>query len=133
MNGKVQWFGLAPFGGICEDDNHVETPVGQKCGWCDETIEATDAGTRMIHMGSLDPTDGSKLEAHYRPYHQECQLRMIVGSYAHIRGECSCFTGEPEGELGMSMREEAKKVFAIWSSEDANAQRAIHGTDPVQE
>jgi len=115
-DGKVQWFGLKPFGAVCEEDNHAVTPVGGTCNWCDETIEASDSGMLTPHMALLAPeVEGDfTLEACYLPYHQECMMRQVLGSYAHIRGKCSCFSEEPEPDSGMSKREEARKVYELW-------------------
>ena len=117
MNGEVQWFGLKPFGAVCEEDNHAVTPVGKHCNWCNEAIEADDSGMLMLHMGRVVPEskDDFTVVARYQPYHHECMLRQVIGSCAHIEGRCSCVTGAEEPESGLSKREEAKKAFLLWS------------------
>lgn len=99
-----QWFGPAPFGPICDNIEKVETPVGEACSWCLELIAPEDSGIVMMHF------DG--LRSSRRPIHLECDARMLIGSLAHLQRRCSCFTGCKEAPLGMTKREEARRVWA---------------------
>lgn len=66
----VQWFGDKPWGRICKSTKKAETPVGQKCNYCDEEIKEGDIGVLMWHF----PGDA----APYRqPRHQQCLLKEI--------------------------------------------------------
>lgn len=62
-------------------------PVGAICLWCDEPIEEGDDG---FYMPALTSAHGWILTAQ----HRECEMRAVIGSLAHQRKECHCFTGD---------------------------------------
>jgi hypothetical protein len=66
------------------------------CGYCEEPLE----GGRII--GNT---------------HQECAMRTVVGSVAHIEKRCSCYVpGSEEGDPpGMTLREAARAAVAAHS------------------
>jgi hypothetical protein len=73
----VKWFGTpwprpalrAP---VCEiDADRVETPVGEECLFCHETIQPTDRGVLIPHMGLVNAT--------IEPAHIECLVRNTSG------------------------------------------------------
>jgi hypothetical protein len=98
-----QWFGRFPWAPICQALERVPVPVGTICTWCGEPIEEGDCGLFIFHLGRACAR---------RPYHCECQARLVLGSLAHIEGRCWCFTGEPdELPAGMTKRQEA---IAVW-------------------
>lgn len=96
--GTVRWFGDAPFAPICDETPQVARPVGELCLHCGEPIESTDIG--MMLSGSTEPI------------HQECFMRMIVGSVAHQQRRCSCFGGNGEDDPTISKHEAAKRAAA---------------------
>jgi hypothetical protein len=104
-----RWFGPKPFANICSMIPETPTPEGEVCGWCEEPIVKGDRG---IEMPTVE-----RGEWFYKPWHQECQIRLIVGSKAHLERRCSCFGGRTEDvdtEPGMTKRQEAKYVLELW-------------------
>jgi hypothetical protein len=91
------WFGLAPWGKICESMPRVDAPVTMCCSYCEERIGPEDNGQVTI-------VDGTPIQA----VHQECLLRMVLGSLGHQQRKCSCYGGTAEDPPGMTKREAAK-------------------------
>jgi hypothetical protein len=50
---------------------------------------------------------GSQAKTHY-----ECGIRMVMGSVAHQKRECSCFGGTGGDDPNLSLRENAQLAFA---------------------
>jgi hypothetical protein len=52
------------------------------------------------------------------PVHHECEMRMMLGSAAHHRRQCSCFVpGSPESDSpGLSRREGALEAFEAFEA-----------------
>jgi hypothetical protein len=48
--------------------------------------------------------------------HENCEIRGIIGSVAHLEGRCSCFVpGSTESDpLGMTRREAADAAVKLW-------------------
>jgi hypothetical protein len=69
----------------------------KRCENCKEELEADDDVTMMNVAGNL------------KPMHRNCQLRLIIGSVAHIERRCSCFVpGSDENDPpGMTIRQAA--------------------------
>src|SRR4051812_48025616 len=65
---ESMWFGIRGTGPAYRESPQTETPVGQGCRYCEESILPGENGWIM--------RDGAIL-------HQECQIRMIIGSVAH--------------------------------------------------
>ena len=104
----MQWFGLKPWGPICDDCPRVDTPVGIRCARCAEAIEAGDDGVLVPALG-LETTHGSYA------YHWECNLRGVIGGANHLRGLCTCCGGtEPPDPPQLSRRQAAKLAVALW-------------------
>lgn len=86
-------------------DMRVDTPLGVECTWCSEQVVEGDRG-QMI------PSLGAKGAYQIGAQHRECGLRMVLGSYKHLTGNCpgdgSCHS---EPDEGMSLREDA---IAVW-------------------
>lgn len=97
----TRWFGPS-CNGASRDE--VSTPEGELCAWCGEPVAKGDQGVELPHH------DGSTWS--YRPWHEECLMRSLIGSMAHIEGRCSCFGGTDEPAV--NKREEAKKVYTRW-------------------
>ncbi len=68
------WFGESWQAPVCEEEGHVETPVGQECFGCDKLIEATDSGVVLPFEGG---TEDPRREA---PYHKACFIRSLLGN-----------------------------------------------------
>jgi hypothetical protein len=92
---------------ICDDAEQVPTPLGELCGWCQEALEEGDRGVLIPY--------GTSAGYEMRPEHAECHLRSMVGSPSHLMGQCLC-AGVAEGDSGMSLREEAKKSWEMWTA-----------------
>ena len=101
----MRWFGKPWSAGCCTPDRHVETPVGQACGWCGEPIGVDDQG---ITMPLVDSSGAFGRIAS----HLDCHLRQVVGSVAHLRGTCSCVGGTDEDPPGMTRRQAAAAAAA---------------------
>lgn len=100
------WFGLRPFGPICDTNPRIDVPVGYSCTWCEELIGAEDSG--FLQPGHVDEPPALAV------FHRECMLRMVVGGVNHQRGTCTCCGGteppDPEG----ATRREAAQIAAGW-------------------
>lgn len=101
----MTWFGESWDADLCFECDHIETPVGQPCSWCEEEIAEGDRGVTY----SNGPVA-----------HLHCFIRGTIGSVAHIRKECSCFVfgstcGDPEG---MTKREAATAAVKEYFGED---------------
>lgn len=76
------------------DDDHIETPVGQPCLLCDVPIVAGDGGTLMA---ARDETSGCWVPG---PVHRECSLREVLGGAGHLAAAPhSPGTCNPDGGL----------------------------------
>lgn len=51
-----------------------------------------------------------------QPHHRECALRCVIGSVAHLKGECSCVdTRSEEGDPpDMTKREAARAAVILY-------------------
>ena len=90
-------------------------PVGERCLHCHEPIAERDVGSLMpvIRRATEQECQAGAGEwaADIRPLHADCDIRMSVGSVAHLEGKCSC-TGWPapwseDDPPGMTRREAA--------------------------
>jgi hypothetical protein len=105
------WFGQS-WGAPCnEDTEHVETPVGQLCIFCEEAIEETDSG---VMVSSWDKGAAEFIRV---PLHVDCHIADAVGSVAHQQKRCRCYGGieeHDEDNWGLSRREAAKAAVAYF-------------------
>jgi hypothetical protein len=69
-------------------------PVTEVCNWCGEPL--LDDEVRAPNMNGL---------------HYACGLRMTLGSVGHQSRQCSCFGGDEEDPLGMTMRQAAEAAM----------------------
>src|ERR1700690_4648642 len=72
------------------------------CYWCEESILDNEIS---VPVGELFA-------------HEDCNMRSIVGSVAHIEKRCSCFVsgstqGDPEGMTRKEAAHAARIAFAI--------------------
>jgi hypothetical protein len=98
----IQWFGKDWGAPICEDADHVETPAGALCGFCEEPIEAADDGFVMTVLGEFVADQA---------FHYECHMRQVFGGVNHQLGCCYCCGGnEPPDPPHLSKREAARQA-----------------------
>jgi hypothetical protein len=76
----TRWFG-APWPSaelrapVCEDEtDHVDTPVGVACAWCDVEIQPGDQGVIIPYLGDFIGKGD--------PYHNYCFLASVLGEEA---------------------------------------------------
>lgn len=109
------WFGASWGAPICSPSEHVETPVGEACMYCDAPIEADDQGVRMPSMKPKGLTFVSVvLSAHLDcflqtilPHGPECSRcrglerneHKMSCAYAKHGGDCDCPFGEQMRKL----------------------------------
>lgn len=86
--------------------DRIDTPVGEKCIFCEEPIVEGDVGVVMPFLGVDEETN-------IVPQHKECVLRGIFGSVGHQKKTCSCFGGTEEDPPGMTKREAAKAAAKL--------------------
>jgi hypothetical protein len=104
------WFGNSWGAPCCDPEEHIETPVGEKCPRCGELIGHLDQGVTM----TLVPLSGPATLIHT---HLDCFLKQILPhgpdckrcrgrerrlhkmdcAYRRHGGECECIT-TPGGE-----------------------------------
>lgn len=99
------WFGKQKWAPICDSGVQVKTPA-QPCSWCGEGFTDDDNG---VGTPGLEE-DGVHLSYH----HQECFLRMVLGSVGHQQHRCSCYGGTDEDPPEMTRREAARAAVAYW-------------------
>ena len=68
------WFGKSWGAPACEEDEHVETPVGVACARCKKPIEADDQGVTM----PLVEQKGNLFFSRMLAYHLQCHLDGII-------------------------------------------------------
>lgn len=68
------------------------------CGFCGEVIEP-----------------GQRAPSHGEPLHNECQIRLVIGSVAHIERRCGCYVaGSTESDPPhMTLREAARAALVL--------------------
>lgn len=115
--GTLRWFGRAFDSPMYEDMPRTPAPIGETCTLCQEPILEGEPGITMPHIMTLG--------VQIRPQHIECHLRSVVGSPAHLDGECSCVSGErqqghrhPRSPRSTSYREEAREVIERFWGKD---------------
>jgi hypothetical protein len=109
------WFGPPWPSGVCWDDNdrlrtdmRIQVPIGDRCLHCEAPFEPDDSGMAM----PCYTTEGPSI----RHIHKECNLRMAIGSLAHLEHRCTCYGGTDNATPGLTMREEAQMVWEWWTT-----------------
>ena len=67
----MRWFGEHWGAPVCDDSEHVPTPVGRRCGSCDKLIEEGD-------RGFLIPAIDRGLVVR-EPWHFDCLMESVLG------------------------------------------------------
>lgn len=83
----TQWFGKSWGASCCEEDEHVRTPVWEKCTRCKEPIREADQGVGMYLLGEFSHRTAASVEMLY--YHLDCYLKGILPHWPecpHCRG-----------------------------------------------
>lgn len=94
---------------MCDDCDHIDTPLNAFCLWCEEPIGAGDNGVVYDNGPSC---------------HLECHLRQIIGSACHVLKTCSCFVpGSDENDPPELTKREASKLAVELAMQKMN--RAI--------
>ena len=124
----MRWFGLSPWGPPCNGGEHVDTPLGVACIYCDEPFASADHGGYLIVvMGTLDGAGNFQpVQDDEYPIHAECLIRQRYGSVRHQRGEC-CGDGSCNAlQTGMSLRQDAQLAagYFLGRVEAVHMQRA---------
>lgn len=92
-----------------EGQEHVPTPVGTPCLWCQVPIEDGDRG---FILPAMRQTLAGDWYADPLPQHRECQMRSVIGSPAHLDGNCICHGGDPaRPQTPAEVRAEAVEVW----------------------
>lgn len=109
----MKWFGESWGAAICDPREHLPTPVGQACLYCEERIVLGDQGVVMpLVMG---PVHGGAADARSAPEHLDCMLRLAIGSVSHQRRECACYGGaEADDPPQMTKRQAAEAAVRYW-------------------
>lgn len=104
----MKWFGN-PGGAPYEaDSEHIDTPVGEHCQWCEEAIVAEDDGVTIdTYREGVGWRDS--------PMHYECHLRSLIGGLNHLRGRCTCCGGDqPPDPPELTRRQAAIQAVRLW-------------------
>ena len=99
----MKWFGPSWGAAICQEEEHIDVPIGCWCGHCEEEVAAGDRGVCVAN--------GEGFEA---PMHLECFMRGVVGSVGHQKGLCSCYGGDEEDPPGVTVRQAAKAALLFF-------------------
>jgi hypothetical protein len=70
------------------------------CGFCGEPVEPGEQNPNIV---SAD-------------LHDDCAIRMVIGSVAHLEKRCSCFIPDSDANdpPGMTLREAAHAAVALY-------------------
>ena len=123
VKAMVRFFGMRwDYPDLDHDAGHaviqVSAPVGQSCLWCAEQISDGDRG--LLRPVPDDPDT-------IAPIHAECEIRMMLGSPAHLRRQCACHNkGVAEAPYPGTARQQAQETVAI-----LNARRAALRMHPL--
>jgi hypothetical protein len=123
-----KWFGKDWGAPICAQTDHVDTPVGDKCAWCEEVIVEGDQGTLIPHGWVATEGEPAYDKVNYSAWHIDCFMRSVVGSVGHQKGTCHCHGGTEEDPEGMTRREAATAAVRLYHRNNpgvARQQRAI--------
>lgn len=85
-----------------------ETPVGEACSYCHETIQEGDRGLWRPHIRAIGQPPSIE------PMHAECDFRLAMGSVGHLMKQCSCYGGTEEDPPAMSDREAAVASWNVY-------------------
>jgi hypothetical protein len=66
----VKWFGENWNALICYETEHIETPVGKRCGYCQERIQENSQGVLL-------PLFGHEWQPSEIPYELSCFFKML--------------------------------------------------------
>lgn len=78
----MKWFGKSWNPGLCIPENHVDTPVGEKCIKCAYSIREEDQGIIIFCAKSVD-TEHELCEIEPEAWHLDCFLRSILPPSFH--------------------------------------------------
>ena len=118
----MEYFGKYWGAPVCDSCQHTETPVGQICFWCEESIGESDRGFLVPHA-SWKYMAGQEKIPPVQSIHLECMIRMTVGSLGHLRKTCSCYGGNEEDPPNMTKREAAIAAYREFSENEGTAKR----------
>lgn len=94
-----RYFGDPWPSGICDDGLQVDTPIGVRCGLCEEAVVDGDQGEFWA--------DG-------KPVHRECGFRAVMGGIEHLKAPeghalGSCYAGST-----LTYRQSALQAWDWW-------------------
>lgn len=93
---------------VCTE--HVDTPVGEECLYCDEIIVEDDQGTITTCI-TEDSDNPGKLINEVRPIHKECSFRDVMGGWGHQQDHVYWCKKMRDPDGGKSKRESAILVW----------------------
>jgi hypothetical protein len=103
--GQLRW----PDTPAAESAIVADVPPGEVCLRCEEPITPDDGGygTPMVTATGVG----------FAWHHEECFIRQMVGSVAHINQRCSCFVANSHEEdpPGLSRRQAARAAMFAWN------------------
>ncbi len=74
-----KWFGADWGAPACDPEEHVETPVGRECGYCDNRIAPADQGF-VFPLATMrgDPSGPLTPVVTLIVYHLDCFLKTVL-------------------------------------------------------
>jgi hypothetical protein len=101
----MTYFGKRHPAPIYRDIERSETPIGRRCGHCNEMIAAGDDGFTLPSYPACEMS-----------FHRACHLRGIIGSIAHQQKLCSCYVpgSQAEDNPTLSRRAAAEEALAYF-------------------
>ena len=84
----ISWFGPKWNKNCCDPNNHVKTPVGDKCAKCTSHIEEGEQGVILFSPTSIDV---SSCDVEVQAWHLNCLLKTLLPPeslprYKHFSG-----------------------------------------------
>lgn len=76
----MKWFGASWGAPVCTEPDRVATPLGERCGHCDEPVVEGDYGLALPFAGGQEDPRTSI------PYHHGCFMEAIgiKATYVHV-------------------------------------------------
>ena len=128
----MKWFGKSWGSQVYEDFEQTETPVGQPCVCCEETIVEGDDGFLVPCVyGGMHRTrekaeraiadivhayESGELVPELVPMHRACHLRSsVIQGLNHQLKLCACYGGTlPPDPPEMTLRRQAEAAVEHW-------------------
>ena len=114
----VTFFGAPWPSGVCDEGTQVDTPIGERCEFCDESIQTFDQGSFVTAVRGEEGQWVGVLA----PVHRECSLRNVLGGIGHLTNHMVWCGERHDPDAGLGYRESSLQVWK-WVADHGFATR----------